>query len=510
MAFSLPSQAQEFNLDSLLLKSVGGQNALERLKRVSSYSANGTALSSGQPATFSFCFSAPDKFFLEISLGALTFAQGYDGKIAWQKDHNGSITELSGFERRVLLEQVYFQSYSYLFQDRLKGGREYRGRTTRDGKSYHEVALYPFNNDTVIVLFDIATGLPHLLESDFDNIKSVTYSEDFREVEKVIIPFVSRTVTIDTPIESEFTITKVDLNAVCADSLFSMIGGALGDYRFPEGVDKLIVPFEYKGGHLYVSATVNGNKKMKFILDSGSSANIINKAAADMLKLPVVGTVQARGIGGFAEVQLVETDSIQLDGLTLLGQVAGSLDLSDIGQSSDGDNVYGGILGYDFMSRFPLLIDYAASTVTIYNPATYAPPDSGVLVPFRMVSNVPTIRAEIEGIAGDFIVDIGNAFGLIIHEDFAQKTKLYDSLQDVKTTRSTISGIGGEAGSKTAFASHFQFGSIALDSLRVILTEKGAGITGSNELAGNIGNLILKQFKVLFDYEHQSLIFLRP
>jgi len=67
--------------------------------------------------------------------------------------------------------------------------------------------------------------------------------------------------------------------------------------------------------------------------------------------------------------------------------------------------------------------------------------------------------------------------------------------------------VGGGIAGKSAYAASFALGGLRLTDLRVILPESGGGLSGSVELAGNIGNLLLGQFRVLFDYAAQSLVF---
>ena len=46
-----------------------------------------------------------------------------------------------------------------------------------------------------------------------------------------------------------------------------------------------------------------------------------------------------------------------------------------------------------------------------------------------------------------------------------------------------------------------------VQSLKVLIPEFSGGLAGSEELAGNIGNLLLENFSVLFDYGNSRLIF---
>jgi len=215
----------------------------------------------------------------------------------------------------------------------------------------------------------------------------------------------------------------------------------------------------------------------------------------------------AKGMSGFDEALLVRIDSMSLGKLAIAGNVAGVLDLKSLDAGGPQDMDFGGLLGYDFLSLFPFLINYRDSTLTIYDPDRFAVPSGGVEVPFHLTSQVPTIEARLNGIAGNFLVDLGNAFGLIVHTRFVEIHGLDSQLTYVKDgPRKFIAGVGGAVGVDLADADSFEMGEIRIDSLLVMLSESTNGLSGSEELAGNIGNLVLENFRVLFDYGHSRLI----
>jgi hypothetical protein len=496
-----------FNLDSLFIVSIGGPESYDSLKHLSSYRAEGSVNLNGQQGRFEEYFVAPNKFYLEAHFEGFSIAQSYDGRVAWQKDHNGRISVLEGLEKRELQKDLYFESFAFLFPDRLPGDLEYLGQTVKDGKIYHEVAFYPLETDTVLAYYDIQSGLRKLMLSRLDNISTITHVDKYQEVSGILLPFSSKATGEGVSLFSEFELETVEINVPIDSSIFNMSSEGGVDYHFPAEVPYVVIPFQYHAGHIVLPATINGKKRVLFILDSGSSANFFHKPVLEKLGLPVVGTMPARGIGGFEEVDLVKTDSISIGRLTLYNQIAGSLDLSLLERAGTEYEDFGGILGYDFLSRFPVLINYRESTLIVYNPEHFEPPEGGVELSFHLTMLVPTVRGELNGIPGDFIVDLGNSFGLIVHWKFAKIHDLEKKLDDVRNNSDSFSGIGGGLGGQTAYAATFQIGDILLQSLRVILPDSSAGLAGSDQLAGNIGNLILENFSVLFDYKNSRLIF---
>lgn len=499
--------ADTFNLDSLLVVSIGGAEAYDNLKRLTSYYAEGTVNLNGLQGEFEQYFVPPDKFYIQVSFENFSLVQAYDGQVAWQQDHNGQISLLQGYEKRELMKNLYFESFSYLFPGRLKGSKEYRGTTVKEDQTYYEVVFYPLDRDTVLVYFDHGNGLKKLMVARLDNFSAVTYIDDYREIQGILIPFYSRVIAKEAGLFSEFEIDTVELNIAVDTSIFSMPSIRATDYHFPPGARYVEIPFQYLAGHIRLPVIINGKKKALFILDSGSSANVFHKSIVNELNLPVTGTLPARGLGGFEDVDLVKTDSISIGQLTLYNQVAGSLDLSVAGWSRIDAERFGGLLGYDFLSRFPIMVKYKDSMLIVYNPDNFVAPEGGIEISFHLTMLVPTVRGELNGIPGDFIVDLGNSFGLIIHKRFAKANELDRKLDDIRDNPKTLGGVGGGLTGKTAFAATFNIGDILIQSLRVILADSSVGLAGSEELAGNIGNLILENFNVLFDYKKSRLVF---
>ena len=504
---STTATAAEFNLDSLLVQSVGGPAALDSLHCVSSFRAEGVVDLNGQAGRFVELFSAPDYLYLEVKIGSIVLVQAYDGHHAWQKDHNGRISELSGYERKALLSNIYFESFSYLLPDRMEGRYEYVGQTEYDGQKYHEVIYYPLNEDTVRVFFDPVSGLRQLMFSKLDNLSSTSQMGDYRDIGGILIPHFSHTSFEGVPLFTSLETENFELNVDLDSSVFIMPVSAVCDYHFADSTESIKIGFEYRFGHIWLPATINGVKKIWFILDSGASANFFHTSAIADLNLPREGSLPVAGMTGYEEVALVRSDSISIGSLTLLNQIAGSMDLSMFDGSLSDNQELGGILGYDFLSRFPVMVNYRESTLTVFNPDSFIPPPGGVTVDFHLTMLVPTISGELNGIKGDFMVDLGNSFGLVLHNSFVDRYHLEEKLDDISYNPGGLGGVGGRIGGKTAQAATFKFGSILLQSLRVILPDQRQGLSGSEQLAGNIGNMILENFIVLFDYKSNRLIF---
>jgi hypothetical protein len=495
------------NRDSLLAQSVGGPQAVERLRSLRSYDVAGRVSVAGQPGRFEMRYLFPDMARSDLTFGAITIVEAYDGAVAWTMDQNGSVSEISGYQERELTEAVWMQSYSFLFNDRHPGGVEYLGMAERDGRRYHLMAFYPFHEDTILIYLDSATARAELSINRTDNLESVTQYGDYRLVEGVLEPFHVTTVLTEAGVTMEYQVEQINYDSAISPTIFAKPNEAVADYRFPPGCDSVRIPFATSGGHIYVPVTINGTKTLRFILDSGASANVVDATAVASLSLPVAGKIPVRGIGGYVEAGVVKTDSLSVGNLVLLSQVAATLDLATVGSSPIADEPFGGILGYDFLSRFPVLVDFSSKTLTVYDRQTFRPAEGGTEVRFHLTSRVPTVRATIAGVSGDFIVDLGNSGDLMIHSEFLAASGVESRLVDMREATSvTVGGVGGEVAGRMAVAPEFVCGGLTLRDVPVRLAASSSGLSGSAELAGNIGLHILREYRVLFDYTGSRLI----
>ncbi|HPC10728.1 MAG TPA: aspartyl protease family protein [candidate division Zixibacteria bacterium] len=509
-AVVVAAAAGAVDVDSLLVQSVGGPEAYRTLAAMTSYRTEGKADINGLEGTYTQIYAAPDRFYMEIRIGGMTLVSAFDGRTAWQRDHNGRVSEVEGMEKRQLIEQVYLASYSFIISGRLPGRSEFLGDTTIADTSWLRVALYPRPDDTVVMLLDGQSALPAYVVQRLDNLTGVTRLSDYRTVAGVALAHSARTEFPEAALYTEMTTESVAFNVEVDPALFDLPGAEPVDYRFAAGADSVVIPFTYYRGHVWLPAAVNGATVAWFILDSGASANLLNDALTAPLGLTSVGSVPAKGVGGFEEVPLVRTDSITIGSLTLVDQIAAAMDWDRLGIEPPPGAQAGGILGHDFLSRFPVLIDYSDSTLTAYNPAAFTAPAGGTAVDFHLTMLVPTISASVGGVEGDFIIDLGNSVGLVLHDRFFQDHRLDTVLTNLASVDRPIGGVGGTARTRSAVVPAFRIGGMVLSDVPVVIPESTQGLAGSTELAGNIGNLVLQEFRVLLDYRASRVYFYPP
>jgi len=171
---------------------------------------------------------------------------------------------------------------------------------------------------------------------------------------------------------------------------------------------------------------------------------------------------------------------------------------------------FAGVIGYDFISNFPLKIDYSNKDLIFYNPSSFIPPDSDLSVDFEFFMKIPAIKADYAGQAGKFIVDLGNSSGLILHGPFVNKYNLKETFSDIEEMKGGITGVGGTSETYAAIGGEFLLGPVKIESTPLMVAQSETGLVESTVIDGNIGNLLLEKFTIILDYLNKKIYILPP
>jgi len=499
-------QTYSYDVNLLLAKSVGGPEAVERINSLESYRMTGRINWNGIEGSYEGLFKAPNKVKISADFGSFSIVQGFDGTTAWQKDIHGRAFNLAGFEKTEFMRTVYFMSFAYLIPNRIKGGYEIHRKFQNARPDATFIHFFPLHNDTVVVQLD-ESAKQIIQFSRLDNLNLTTKLENYRKIDDILIPFKSVSYAESTPMRTEIELDSVEFDVKVNESDFDKPVLSVNDVHFPKDSNAVTIPFIFRNGHVLIPVTVNGVITGWFILDTGASATYYDSKFISDLKLTPIGESPSMGLGGYEQIQLLKLDSIKIGQLTLYDQTAGALSLDHLASYAQKKTTFGGLIGYDFFARFPILFDFKKEKLTIFNPDNFLLPDGGIVQQFHLTLMIPTIEATIFGAKGNFILDMGNALGLIIHKKFGEKISQYILPDSTGPVSRNIMGIGPGVSARPVNLDSMQLDAHFIHIPEAILTESIEGLTGSWEIAGNIGTKVLEQYSVLFDYSHQRVVF---
>ncbi len=120
-----------------------------------------------------------------------------------------------------------------------------------------------------------------------------------------------------------------------------------------------------------VKGTINGMGPFNFIFDTGASITVIEKETAEKLGLSdkTHATRNALGAGGTIVSSMVNVESIKVDGVEERDIQVGVLDLSNVAKCGC-IGEFGGIIGYNFVKDYKVLIDYPKQEISFEKTST--------------------------------------------------------------------------------------------------------------------------------------------
>jgi hypothetical protein len=437
-------------------------------------------------------------------LGPDSGSNGWDGKHAWTTDSSKEVRiETSGEAVAQAIQDAYRGAYGFFFPRRFPAARDYAGTRKESGRSYESVKVTPVGAEPFEVWFDPAT---HLIVREVQLTGGHPHSylfSNFSEFAGLRVPGK----TIDRVAGDPKYDTVIEVGAIALvgpeePSRYAAPPPPPNTAQWPAGKDSVTVPFRLINNHIYVDASINGSTPLPFVFDTGAT-DIIQTSAAKILGIAVEGALPGGGLGdkmedfGFAKVK-----SVAIGGLTLPDQLFGT-ETSPAWAAIEGADS-AGLLGYEFVKRAVLSIDYAARTLTFTKQELFHPPKNAGAIAFTFQSHIPMVAGTLDGVAGEFMIDTGSRGALTVMRPFAVANDLVGKYH--ATRSATIGyGVGGPVRALLARSSKFVLGPVTIDApVTEILTDK-AGAAQSARTAGNIGGDILKRFTMTLDYAHQTL-----
>lgn len=271
------------------------------------------------------------------------------------------------------------------------------------------------------------------------------------------------------------------------------------DASLPEELEVKVVA----SGHLLVHPLVDGKDLGWFIFDTGAGINCISTAITDGLKGPV-GEIGAQGIGGTVPARFWRADELRLGPLTVDDPLFMGLDLAFL-EPHFGVPV-GGILGFELLARCVAEVDMVASSIALFDPATYGLPAPGRWEEALLYGRRPCVRASFEGREGVFMIDTGAAQDTV--------TFHYQVVRDLELTKGRetkpgqAGGVGGTVTTRVGEVASFRLGGHVFQALPASFTLEDKGAFSDDYVWGNIGGKLLEPFRMVFDYPNGRIGFI--
>lgn len=431
-----------------------------------------------------------------LRLGAVLQTATLLGDEAWFEDANGKVRSATGDELA-----TYRLSHALLFHTYLDGDpAPFRREVADDAIRFRPDGA---GAERTLELARGADGLllPVRLRQRQQGTPVETTFEDWRVVDGMRFPFRSVQGTGDPRFDLVVTTTEAAFpGALAPDEIpRPATGGAPGDVRITDPARAAAIPVRRFGALVAVPAELPDGSSVPFLLDTGAGATVLDRTIAQRLGMEVHGALEARGAGGSEAGGYVQLASLTLPGVTIRDQTIATLPLGALGDVLGAP--IGGILGYDFLSRFLVRVDYPRSLLGLFPPGSAPPPDARRAV-LRVEANVPRIDGVLDGTHhGNFVLDLGNASALVLHPSFAREAGYLDGAE--APTRS-IAGIGGARAVRSLTIGSLVLGGIEFRDVPAVVPEEEDGALALDESIGNAGAGLFRDATIWLDYDAAS------
>jgi len=505
IAIALPCclWASDGPADSLIakhLEALGGEKAVRAVESIlteAEIEIMGTGLK-GMVRSQSIrpCLSHTD-----ISLGLFRIKEGYDGDRIWMIDQNGKLqfrrdTASLEYQKTMCL----LESQEYLF-----GGAGFTcsapGPDTIGDVPCDLLDIDVEQGTSARLFVNGSTHLIERLEIKAPEGMTVQTFGDYRRVNGVLFPYFTKTEIPALGQMIELRCQSITVNAVVDPAVFLPPSADIKDYRFTNGGSREEVPLTYRYRHLFLPVRIGGlDRPVLFLVDSGAGMTVIDSTLASAMGLPLEGKIPGAGAGGMAEFHLTRMPGFSIAGIEFSGQTAIAFPVAGLVRTFDETEI-GGILGYDFLSRFVTRIDYEKERISFFEPDSFAPGASEKPIEAPLAHNIFSLPVVIDRATGDFLLDTG-ANSSLVAGTFAEESGLVAGRRMLDTA---IRGAGGDERAALCRFDSLVIGGVTIAKPVVAITSSTQGISAIESVDGIIGNDILERFTVTLDYKRQRV-----
>ncbi len=267
--------------------------------------------------------------------------------------------------------------------------------------------------------------------------------------------------------------------------------------------------FQLSGGVMLVRANIDDIKDtLNFILDTGSGGISLDSATVAEFGLVYQKSDKTiRGIAGFKSVNFTNNHTLHLPGLTVekLDFHINDYDLLT--------SVYGvkidGIIGYSFLRRYIVKIDYDSMKIEVYAAGTIQYPKGGYLMKpnFSSLAFPQAIVTDDRQISNRFIFDTGAGLCMLLSNDFVQDSLLLKKKRKRYLTQAE--GLGGKKSMDITVIKQVQIGPYKFKRVPIYVFSDNYNVTNYPLLGGLIGNDLLRRFNITLNYPDLA-IYLKP
>lgn len=271
---------------------------------------------------------------------------------------------------------------------------------------------------------------------------------------------------------------------------------------------KFITEFHFKqltGGVMLLKAKFNNlPDSFNFILDTGSGSISLDSNTVEQYAIPHEPSGRYMyGIAGVRKVDFAKNNSLTLPGLQV-----DSLDfyINDYGILS---NVYGvkidGIIGYSFLIRYLVKINFDSLKIRVYEPGSIKYPPRGLLLhpDLKGLPIVPLTIRDARTVTANYYFDTGAGLCFLISNHFQNDSAIL--LKRRKPVSTKVQGLGGKIQMHLTVIKRVRIGNYKFRKVPTYILDDAFKLFSAPSLGGLIGNDILRRFNLIINYPQKEI-----
>src|SRR5580704_16389905 len=377
--------------------------------------------------------------------------------------------------------------------------------------SDHSAYLLSYKPDggwTTTWYIDEKTFLPLKSVRPGDDSEITTTYSDWRNANGVMTPYHAVVTETAKPDYASDCKTIQYKSSLSKDIFAPLVPGPLDTTLAPNAPP---IPFTMEANHIVFDVSVNGRPPIGFILDTGADQNVINSTRLEEFGMKTYAKTMTSGGGNSAEYAYGVGATFTLPGVELRNQHVSAIDQTGLERALGAK--FGGILGYDFISRFVIEIDYQNQRITLHDPGTWKYSGTGVTVPVIFDNGIPHAYGSIgvptkADIPAYFVVDFGAAETATLTSPFVKSNDL-TRLAQTNTIVNRPAGLESQFFAQNNVRGHLQrltIGSLTVNNVPVNMSVNTKGAYASTNFSGTVGESIYSRYHCYLDYSNYRII----
>lgn len=275
---------------------------------------------------------------------------------------------------------------------------------------------------------------------------------------------------------------------------------------------KLLTSFKFEqltGGIIILRATLNNlPDTLNFVLDTGSGGISLDTLTALYYQLPLEPSDRTvRGIGGIKPINYYKNGTLHFPGLDV-----DKLDFH-INDYEILTSVYGmridGIIGYSFLRRYIVALDYDKQVMSVYLPGTYKYPKNGSFLKPSFAS-IPITKHQVQDENSyllNLYFDTGAGLCVLLTERLMKDSTFLS--KNKKSVNTQVEGLIGKINMRLTTMKKMRIGKYKFSKVPIHVYDDSLNVLGYPSVAGLLGSDLLRRFNLVINYP-ERLIHLTP